>query len=385
MNIVGNFLLIIGSPLDNRKNLHDVLDLLDYLKKEDIDVCFSTHYSYGLDKVSERCKYVCYDKNNLLLDQNDLINSIHVIDEDKINTTWVEWFKPNDDVVLETFIPWDPYQRSALSVIKNGVSVAGSNGYKWICYLECDVTIPNGSLKEFISEKISDMRAFDKKSFILRGGNGFNSISGRFMIFETSLLINNPLFKSDWYSSSTKWFLTYGNMSLGGILENFLSPGNSEYALIYDYKRFWEEIWGRPDEGINKFELIDYAINTEEERVMLMGSLKISFYVNERPEGLYDLEIWAFNTHEDWTYIVDDFTVNFKGISSELNPSFISPGSWYNIANSFSIDSSVDDVFSFSYSFRNNQGSGEYNAEQSIRSGDLRKLSMIKRKNIEKY
>jgi hypothetical protein len=373
-----NFLLIIGSNPDGPEKLSNVLDLLTDLRNEGIDVCFSTRSSYGLDKISDLCKYVSYDKNNGIFDQYDLINSLHLIDRNKIAGQWLEWFSPIDGIKLESFVPSDPSQCARLKLIKNGVSVSWNEGYKWTCYLEYNYSKPKANLRDLILTRISSMRSLDKKSFLLLKGNEPSTVTGRFMIFETSLLYNNPVFKADWQSSPVRWVSVYGNMFFEQILGSFLSPGNSEYAITEKENAFMEENWSPGEDSIDMDSYLD-------ERSTLLGSINVSFYANRQDNGFYDLEIWAYNIHEEWSFHLDDFFVNFNNTVSNLNPSTIGPGGWYNIANSYSIDPDANQTFSFSYSFRNNQGSDQYRAEQTIRSGDLEKLSMIKRKNIEKY
>ena len=58
-----NFLLIIGAHQDTDSKISTVTNLLEYLKEENIDTCFSTHSYKGLEKISKYSKYCFYDED----------------------------------------------------------------------------------------------------------------------------------------------------------------------------------------------------------------------------------------------------------------------------------------------------------------------------------
>lgn len=372
---MNNFLLIMGAHQDNPAKLSHILNLLGYLKSEGVDVCFSTHSAYGLSEISELSKYVCYDENNLFITPNDVINSLDLIDLEKFDDRWVEWYQidNNGPVYLKSFISGAPHQRSALKIVKNGVDVAAANGYKWVGYLEYDFSIPKISFSSIVDSIIDRIQSSKKRSYLLWNGGAVNFMYGGFFISDVGLLANNRDFNSDWFSSKQNWISSFGNKFFETTIEGFLKGKGGEEALIEDKDEFFIHNWGTLDKGLNMFTFSDSNYNREIEELGLLNHFILSFYASKTSNG-YNLGVWAYNRHTSWDFEIPHLSIKDSSGISNLENVVLGPGSWYNIKNIDLSRINEDTYFELKYSFRNSQGSGTYTAHQKVNAGDLEKL-----------
>ena len=379
-----NFLLIIGAHQDTDSKISTVTNLLEYLKEENIDTCFSTHSYKGLEKISKYSKYCFYDEDNTFLSEDDLINSLEHINQNLISTRWTEWFTPMEELSLITKFARCPHQKSALKIIKNGVSCADENGYKWVVYMEYDILPPTDSLKRIIEEKITELDESGMDSFLLwnQRNPSHDFLSGGFFITRTEKLKGNTKFMSNWYKSSRDWYSCFGNKFFEEIVEDFIVGGDKSKVQILGEIDFWKTHWGEDYiKGINVFDISDSEKNYELEKILSQDKMEISFYVKEI-EGLYDLDIWAFNVSGD-PYRISELKIgetdDLGSVSYTLVGEFdIHTYGWRSIKSYKGIKPDRRLVFSLSYKAENISNKFTYDSFKKIYGDNLKKLSLIK-------
>jgi hypothetical protein len=379
-----NFLLVIGAHQDTDRKISTVINLLKYLKEENIDTCFSTHSYKGLEEISKYSKYCFYDEDNTFLSEDDLINSLEHINQNLISTRWTEWFTPMEGLSLITKFARCPHQKSALKIIKNGVSCADQNGYGWIVYMEYDILPPAKSLKEIIKDKIIELNELEMDSFLLwnQRNPSHDFLSGGFFITRVKKIKDNTKFMSPWYKSSKDWYSHFGNRFFEEIMEEFMIGPDKSKTQIEGEIDFWKTHWGENYiKDINVFDISDSEKNYELEKILSQDKMKISFYVKEI-EGLYDLDIWAFNVSGDLYHISElkiEETNELGSVSYTLVEEFdVHTYGWRLIRSYKGIKPDYRLNFSLSYKAENTGNKFTYDSFKKISGDNLKKLSLIK-------
>jgi hypothetical protein len=153
-----DILFICTAHQVNDDRVNHLLHNFKILKDQNLDVCLTTHSNYGLDKLSEYCDYLVFDKDNYFPSLQDLLGNLRNIDISKFNTRFHSFHNINigdQPTVLKSFF-WESHSKSALSNFKNGIDIAETRNYKWIVYLEYDTVLPEINLREYFLNKIRE-------------------------------------------------------------------------------------------------------------------------------------------------------------------------------------------------------------------------------------
>jgi hypothetical protein len=241
-----NYLVVFCSHVDSQSKKETVINTLEEFKKEGLDVCFSTHSPEYLDEISSYVKYVVYDNNNQFILKNDYLLNSDLIDSDyfKYGVSAYKRYETFGTVI--ELNPGSPHSKSALSLLKNGVSISRLNNYKWTIYLEYDIKKPVLGYKNFFDSQIKLLENSDKKCFHYNNSNNFQFLWGGFFLFDTERVFNNDLLmNTDWYSSSRSWIKTFKLGFFESVVESILK--NSFFAEEISNKLISEDslrIWG---------------------------------------------------------------------------------------------------------------------------------------------
>lgn len=218
-----DYLVVFCSHVDSEQKKETVINSLKELKNEGVDVCFSTHSPQYLDEISEYVKYTIYDNNNQFILKNDYLLNSDLIDSDYFKYGVSSYKRYESFGVVTELNPGSPHSKSALSLLKNGISVSYLNNYKWTIYLEYDIKKPIIGYKNYFDDKIKSLTNNNKKCFYYNNSNNFQFLWGGLFIFDTNRVFNNNLLMNvDWYSNSRNWINTFKLGFFESVVEDIL-------------------------------------------------------------------------------------------------------------------------------------------------------------------
>jgi len=298
-------LVIVGAQQDTPGKLAHTLDLLLSLKKSGVRVCFSTHCSYGLDKISEVCDYLIFDSNNIFVDEYELINYCHLFGESDISQRWSTWYSISGFGKLQSFLASTPHQRSALSLIKNGTQIAYQNSFEWSIYMEYDYSKPEVDFSRIIEDSIGEIISSGKDSlFLMRKNEGF--VSGGFMIYRTKVFRENGIFSSQWEKNSLSWFSTFRNMFFEEIIESVAFSSGDNSIVYVDEEEFFNKYWGKNSKEVSSYSaVLNRPPNRNSSKVTAIEYLKYSFFPYKEGEE-YGFILAAYNWSDKISFKVTE-------------------------------------------------------------------------------
>lgn len=224
-----DILFIITSHQVNDDRVNHLVNNLKKIKEQNIDICVTTHCDYGIEKISQYCDYLVYDKDNYYPKLQDILDNLQYIDLNRLKSrfhAYSDLFFNGNKTALSSYF-FECHSKSALANFKNGINIAMSRNYKWVVYLEYDIILPNLNLKEYFTNKINELESLDKD------GHGYYCEDGRksliwplFFIIKTKIFSDDENFMSNWQESISKYLLTYGNMSFEEIIDSILNRNN---------------------------------------------------------------------------------------------------------------------------------------------------------------
>jgi hypothetical protein len=245
---MNKILFICSGHQDTEAKLEYVLSNLKELSGHNIDICYVTHSTNGLDKISEYCKYVHYDSNNLFPNESDLFNNLEFIPEERFKFSLTSYYSlPFGRLNNRLFLT---HSKPALSNFKNGVYVAKSNNYDWIVYFEYDAVIPEINLYNYFNSRIDYLKSQDLiGDFYHCEGDRFPLIWPHFFVCKPDVFLDDEYFNLD-FSTSESFVKIYANQFFEQILTE-ITDKNSEKLIIR-----------RGGDILNDFNFKDYDLNS---------------------------------------------------------------------------------------------------------------------------
>ena len=377
-DIISNkILVILGSHQDSPQKLAHCIDLITYLKSEGLDVCFSTHSSYGLDKISEISDYVVFDSDNSFIDEFDLLNNLDKFEIDSISQRWLNWFSPTGSEYLKSYLSPAPHSKSALKILRNGVKVAGSSGYPWSVYLEYDFSIPLVSMRNLLIEKIDEILRSRKNSLaLMRKGESF--LNGGFFLFQTNVLSKNRLLSHDWDQDKEKWFSCFSNMFFEEIAETLLLQDG--FSILYkDAQTFIESVWGDQSKT-NLYSLTtSLDVSKRSSRVLVSESLKNSFFPHKVDDG-FEILSYCYNNSNSTSFEITNTRIRVGQTEENIGTFTMKPRSWFNTFK-MNLDPQIsgDEVVSLEFNVKSSDDDYVHYFSQNFKVRDLEKFWKIRR------
>lgn len=329
-------LIIIGAHQDSPKKLSHCIDVISFLKREGFDVCFSTHSSYGIDRISEICDYTVFDYNNDFMDEYDLLNNVENLSDETTSHRFLSWFSHNPDMILRSFFASAPHQKAAFGILKNGTQLSKSKGYKWTIYWEYDWPVPLVSFRSIVEQKISQLKEQKKKAFVLMRGNekrpmtgAVHLISAGVILYETSMLADNPIFNSPCERHQDLWVSSFSNMLFEEAIEYLLLQSGEDAILYEDWLEFFDLCWGGT-EKVNLFNVIRDRKDTKKgSRAVVSEYLKNSFFPYMEG-GEYGVYVYCYNMSDNVSFEISDMRIRTAADEIEVEDFSVDPGSWRN-------------------------------------------------------
>jgi hypothetical protein len=326
---IDDSLVIVGAHQDSMEKLSHTMDMLLSLKRSGINVCFVTHCNYGLDKIAEACDYLIFDSNNTFVNDYELINCCPLFKPEGISQRWSNWYSvPNLGLFSSFMARHAPHQRSALSLIKNGINLASRNNYEWTIYLEYDYSQPLVDFGDIIKDQIEDMVSEGKDSLLLmRKNEGF--ISGGFSIYRTEIFQQNEMFSSRWEKDSISWFGTFRNMFFEEIIEAVACSGGEDSVLYRDEEEFFQKYWGKSGRELTLYKaLTGKSPSKDFSRITAIEYLKYSLFPY-KADGKYGVVLACYNISDHISFRISSSTLKISEVEIKI-PDFIAePGSWF--------------------------------------------------------
>ena len=238
------FLIVLSSHITSDISENTLYDVLDEFNKENIDVCISTHTTMGIERMSKIVRYLVYDSNNNWVYANDFFSNIDLLSDDNCSNGNSNLYVGSEGLQASCLIPGPEYSKPALSIIRNGVSVAMANCYDWVVYLEYDIPTPSNGFKKFIENKIELLKLYNKDVFYYEHSGDTDYLWGGFFIAKTDLIYSsNYLMKKNWVTDSKKWIEVWGNTPFEYcVLKCIREVSNNK--LVRKIAEECEDVWG---------------------------------------------------------------------------------------------------------------------------------------------
>jgi len=286
-----DILFICTAHQVNDDRVNHLIHNFKILKEQNIDICLTTHSNYGLDKLSQFCDYLIFDKDNYFPSLQDLLDNLENINISKLDTRFHSYHDINvggQDTSLKSYF-WETHSRSALSNFKNGVDIAKGRNYKWFVYIEYDIVLPEINLKDYFLNKINELETQEKN------GHGYICQDGRypliwplFFISKTSVFSRDENFNNNWQESVLDYFKTFGNKSFEEVIDNIIKKDNFILENAYQINSNMGYSISKMEE-ISIFHQRDLFID----KVQPENFYYPRFFVNKNENNLYNLDLWV--------------------------------------------------------------------------------------------
>jgi hypothetical protein len=323
-----NFLVLLCGHVDSEKKKNLVLETLDGLKKECIDVCYSTHTSNYIDEISKKVNFVIFDNNNDFVTGSDFIENVDLILDTEKYRASVN-IKYESFGTIYDFRPLSPHSRSALSLLKNGTMFSHSKLYEWSVYLEYDIPTPKYGYRELIESKISLLENKNGDCFYYKNdSNGYQFLWGGLFIFRTEHLYNNHKFMNyDWYSSSRNWISNWNIGFFELICEDILieSFNNSKIlteSIINDSLERWSKV------DYHQIQKHYFDENYQIIEKISQKGLVLGLYPSKK-DNQYNINLYINYTMTEQLLISNIVVKNETQILFQIDELYPTPGFWY--------------------------------------------------------
>lgn len=235
-------LVVVAGHVTNEDKKNHVIRLCNDLKKDGYKTCYVTHTNYCLTDLSNNVDFVYYDKNNLLIDQNDYYDNANLFDDSYTSYGICQFYSyfSCGKLTVNGIAAHCP----ALTILlKNGIDIANSNNYKWIVFVEYDIITPIDGFRKYIQDKINLLNINNKKCILYpRDKDGF--IYPGILIFSPSDILKHNIFlKEKWYKSTKDWISTwkmgFSETVTEHVLRSVFENQVLENSIEDDAKKYW--------------------------------------------------------------------------------------------------------------------------------------------------
>lgn len=224
-----NFLFICTGHQSTQDKIKHVESLLSTLKNQGGSVCYTTHVSDGLSKISELCDYIVYDRDDYFPDEEQLLEALPDIPDCLLDPSQYLFYNFGS---FELRWKWvRSHSKPALANFKNGLDVAKSHGFEWIVYLEYDTILPPINVVDYFDNKI--------KELVLQGMDGhFYLLPGTpcvwpfFFVCRTDIFVKDENFYSAWQTSNIEYFKKIGLLPIEELLLRIASKSKVVFESL---------------------------------------------------------------------------------------------------------------------------------------------------------
>lgn len=220
-----NILFICSAYQNNDDKLKHLKKNLNELKKQEIDICLTTHSSYGLDELASECKYIIYDYDNNYTNLQDLLDNLENIQNEKLINLFHSYYTftfENQQQYLRTFF-WESHSKPTLSCLKNAINLAKSKKYEWIVYFEYDIILPSCDLNLYFQNLIDKLENENKVGHAYMCPDSRHPlIWPMFFLVKTDVFYEDDNFKSNWQKSPSKFYANFGIQNFEQIIDTII-------------------------------------------------------------------------------------------------------------------------------------------------------------------
>jgi hypothetical protein len=235
-------LVVVSGHVTDEEKKDYVVQLLDTLKKENLNLCYVTHASNYLEELSKRVDFLYYDKNNLLMSDADYLTHSNLLDATSYNYgVFYRWNNlPFGKVIMNTIVKHGP---AVVILTKNAIDIANSNHFKWIVFIEYDIILPKNGFAQFIRDKLALLISNNKKCLLYQRPDAAFIYPGILIFTPEDILTHSMFLKTDWYSSAKNWISTwklgFSETVIQNILTSVFKNDILEYNIAEDAKQYW--------------------------------------------------------------------------------------------------------------------------------------------------
>lgn len=308
-NIMGDRVLYIVSGHQDRKEVLDfVIENLKKIQQPDVDICYVTHASLGIDEISKYCKYVVFDRDNEYPTEKQFIENLNYIQkEELLGNLFVNRFTGFRKNTTRFF---EHHSRGATSNLRSGVDIAIARGYDWIVYFEADTVLPDKPIKDHFDGVIDFLNRESKKGYYYECLNGRTGVAWpHLFIFKTEVFSSNEKFMSDWTDSSQSFLRCYGNKYFEQILENTVSDSDVIKVPSTRYNEDFGCNHTSAEAEISLYNAIDSEYHNSHPRRRFNDFVNVGIYANLIETEIYNLEIWIDVKRPSGGYTISDLSI----------------------------------------------------------------------------
>ncbi len=372
-------LAICTGHQNNDAKVEHLKNLLSRIKKDGVDVCYCTHTPYRIDEISDLVKFVYYDSDNKFPTEQELVDSLSDIDENKITGTY-HFFRTLGGRQYKKFF-WESHNRSALSNFKNGVSIACQLGYEWITFFDYDIMIPPKNLSEYLEDSIELLESQGLNGlFYMCDGPRTGYIWPMLYVCRPQIFSEHPDFSNPWQRSSKDYYINFGNIcfeeiitrianSRGGVIHYRLDElaGNLNYdaSCISNY--------------FTVFNVVDQVNEEKKDNLKFLDFISFDAYLFNN-EGLFNMDILlnVEKVHPEFKSFLLEVYIDDKKITSVSDLPVNSEGYWHTQRVLSNLDHK-DNESSINFFMKMETTDGIFPHNYSIRIKDFPKYYQIKR------
>lgn len=328
-----DILYICTGHQDQDYKVDYLLEIISKVKNEGGIVCYGTHCDYRLNEIYGLCDHVIYEKNNEYLSEEFLFENCEQISEDSMSNFFNYWYSPNQSILLQkAYI--SNHSKPCITNIKNVISFAKSNDYKWIVYFEYDSLLPDSNLVNKIEKKIKVLENLNKDGYAYlaedtRKGLLFPHLFiSKVEVFYKDNKFNNSI------EQNLDYLKNYSNICPEEILLNIFSVDNfiltSAFNLESDYDYDYDLTQSlKGEKRLSKFDALD-ALHHKNELDIFKRECKIEFYPSLTPDGFYNIDLWIVKNNES-KYVFEYISVTIDETEVLSLKNFTIDGSytWY--------------------------------------------------------
>jgi hypothetical protein len=264
-----DYLVIVGTYTDSEYEKELAIDLLSNLKNEGIDVCLTTHCSKYLEELARYVKFVSYDSNNYLISASDYYKNADLLNDSNTQYKDSYIYRANQYFFIKQnglAVTGGKHTKAVTTLLRNGVNVAYSNLYKWVIYLEYDMTTPIDGWKNLIENKINSMIIQNKKCFYYKQTQpAYEMLWPVMTICDADIFYKNEILsRADWISSVREWVKHWGMSVFEYCFEYMMkSAFDQSLILVESVEDDMELIWGKNYDVITRSHLPNAKSNYE--------------------------------------------------------------------------------------------------------------------------
>lgn len=285
-----DYCVILSAHQNTDEKKDYILTTLEYFKKMNVDVCFTTHSPLFLDEISKLCKWTVYDSVNEFMYPNDWLKNVDVLDTniDRGKTNMWKTYT-GFEIVTHFASDFSPHLRSCFVLFANALKMVHDYGYKWFVYLEYDVAQPKDGYCSWIEKKLELLKLSDSNTFFYKRDDSDGSWPvGFFFISQVEIFIEHEYFKNtSWKYSKRDWIKNFQRCIFETSVERLLTTSKLEIKSQTEYlsnESF--DLWGCKDYSsnlVNKFNYNQVFIRPE-----------LEFYCTLLPNKSEDNKMFIF-------------------------------------------------------------------------------------------